>query len=383
MEYLRTYAKIHLDNVGRNVDGVKAKIPDGTRVMAVIKANAYGHGATALAEYLKDKVDWFGVATLDEALELRAAGAEKDILVLGCLNECEFESAVKGNITVAIADLARAEKLSAVATSLGITAKVHIKVDTGMSRIGFQVTKESVSDVVRIKELPGIYLEGMFTHFAIADARDKSSALAQREKYDWFVEECRKANVEIPICHLNNSAATMEMDRHYDMVRMGIMLYGLYPSEEMDKSYKLYPAMEIISHISFIKPLEKGRGVSYGHTFVTKKDTLVATVQCGYADGYPRCLSGKSEVLVSGVRCPVLGRICMDQMMVDISAVPHAKVGDEVVLVGFDGEEHIPVEEVADAAHSFNYEFVCGVAPRVPRAYFEGENHTKTVKYLV
>ncbi|MBE6588130.1 MAG: alanine racemase [Ruminococcaceae bacterium] len=382
MEYQRLYARVDLDAIGKNVAGARARIPENTGIMAVIKANAYGHGAVALAKYLDDKTDWYGVATVDEAVELRTAGVEKDILVLGCLDPCEYKAAIENNITVTVASLADAEKLSSQAQQANRVAKVHIKVDTGMSRIGFQANDENALEVKKVSELPGICIDGIFTHFAIADSSDKTSALLQRDKYDAFVSKCRDLGVEFPICHVNNSAGTMELDRHYDMVRMGIMLYGLYPSEEMDKSYPLYPAMELWGHISFVKKLEAGRGISYGHTFVTDREMRVATVPCGYADGYPRVLSSNAEVLIKGKRCKILGRVCMDQMMVDVTDVPDALPGDDVVLFGRMGDEFIPVEELANKACSFNYEFVCGIARRVPRVYFNGEKYLFCVNYL-
>ena len=383
MEYQRLYAKIDLDAVGKNVAGVRERIPENTMIMAVIKANAYGHGSAVFSEYLEDKVDWYGVACVDEARELRRAGTKKPILVLGYVNPCEYKYVVAEDITIAMFGYADAEKLSEEAQKQNKTAGVHIKVDTGMSRIGFQPTEESACEVKRIAELPAVKIGGMFTHFAMADCKDKTNAEKQRDKYDSFVSMCRERGVDIPVCHVNNSAGTMELDRHYDMVRMGIMLYGLYPSDEMDTSYPLYPAMELITHISHVKLLEKGRGVSYGHTYVTDRDTLVATIPCGYADGYPRALSSNAEVLVGGVRCPVLGRVCMDQLMVDVSKVPDCKPGDSVVLLGTMGNEHIAVEELANKAYSFNYEFVCGVGHRVPRVYYEKDKYIKTVSYII
>ncbi len=382
MEYQRLYAKIDLDAIEKNVSGVRAVIPCDTRIMAVIKADAYGHGAVALARYLDDLVDYYGVATMDEAVELRNVAIEKDMLILGYVNPQEYKTAVAKNIQIAMTSYADAEKLSTEAIKQNKTARVHIKVDTGMSRIGFAPTDESAVEVQKIATLKGVKIEGMFTHFAKADSKDKSSAIAQRDIYDSFVKKCSDLGVDIPLRHVNNSAGTMELRKHYEMVRMGIMLYGLYPSEEMDDAYKLYPAMELHSHVSCVKLLPKGRGVSYGHTFVTDKDTLVATVPCGYADGYPRALSNGASVLIGGKRCPVLGRACMDQMMVDLSSVPDAKSGDEVVLFGKMGDEEIPVEELADSAYSFNYEFVCGIGRRVPRVYFEKGDYKETVSYM-
>ena len=383
MEYQRLYAKIDLDAIGKNVASVRARIPESTGIMAIIKANAYGHGAVPLARYLEDKVERYGVATLDEALELRAANVEKDILVLGSLDPREYKKAVENNVTVAIASLASAEKLSEQAQQANCNVKVHIKLDTGMTRIGFQTNDENVLAVKKVSEMPGICLEGMFTHFAIADAKDKTSALEQRRKFDDFAEKLSGIGVKIPVLHVNNSAGTMELDKHYNMVRMGIMLYGLYPSEEMDKSFKLYPAMELCGHISHIKTLEAGRGISYGHTYVTDRETRVATIPCGYADGYPRALSSNAEVLIGGKRCRILGRVCMDQMMVDITDIPDVEVGDDVVFFGRMGDEFISVEELADRAYSFNYEFVCGIARRVVRAYYENGKYNYTVNGLL
>lgn len=382
MEFERLYARIALDAVGENVAEVRKRIPESTKIMAVIKANAYGHGAVEFAEYLEDKVEWYGVATLDEALELRHSGVKKPILILGGTNPAEYKKAIAENITLAVYDLASAEKLSEIAKEQNKIANIHIKADTGMSRIGFQVNEESADCVKEISGLENIEITGMFTHFAIADAKDKTSALRQRDLFDKFVGMCRERGVDIPFLHVNNSAGTMELDRHYSMVRMGIMLYGLYPSDEMDKSFPLKPAMELVCHITHVKELEAGRGISYGHTFVTEKKMKVATLPCGYADGYPRSLSGKAQVLIGGKRCNVLGRICMDQMMVDVTHLSDVKAGDKVVLVGKMGKEFISVEELADNAFSFNYEFVCDVSRRVPRAYFDKASYKKTVKYL-
>ena len=383
MEYQRLYATIDLDAIGKNVAGVRRRIPSKTRIMAVIKADAYGHGAVALARYLDSRVDYYGVATMDEAQELRNAGIEKDILVLGYVNPLEYKTAIAKNIQIAMTNYADAEKLSAEAKAQNKEARVHIKVDTGMSRIGFAPTDESASQVAMINSLEGVKIEGLFTHFAKADTVDKSSAMAQRDLYDSFLKKCNDLGVDIPICHVNNSAGTMELDRYYDMVRMGIMLYGLYPSDEMDKDYNLYPAMGMKSHISCVKLLSEGKGISYGHTYVTDRDTLVATVPCGYANGYPRALSNKGYVLVGKKKCPILGRVCMDQMMVDVTEVPDAAIGDDVVLFGKMGDEEITVDELADNAYSFNYEFVCGIGRRVPRVYYENGEIKEIVSYLL
>ncbi len=382
MDYKRFYAKIDFDAIGNNVSQVRSKIADKTMIMAVIKADGYGHGAVELASYLEDKVDWFGVATIDEALELRRSGCNHPILILGATMPEEFEKAVKNNISVTIFDRERAELLNKEAKKQGKVADVHIKIDTGMSRIGFYPDTDAVETVRYISNLSNVKISGIFSHFARADEADKSSAKQQIELYNKFVDALYDNGVNIPIKHLSNSAGIMELDCDYNMVRMGIMLYGLYPSDEMSREFKLSPAMELISHITYIKTVNKGVGISYGHKFVTDKAMKIATVPVGYADGYPRYLSGKGKVLINGKFCPILGRICMDQMMVDVSHIDKVAVGDDVVLVGASGDEYIGVDDVADPDHSFNYEFVCGISRRVPRIYYLNGTLVKTVSYL-
>ena len=382
MNYGRLYAKIDLDNIGKNVSGVRNVIPKDTMIMAVIKADAYGHGAVQLASYLEDKVDWYGVATIDEAIELRQNGTTKPILILGATMPQDYSDVVDYDITVAIFDKERAEALSREAVLQNKTAKVHIKVDTGMSRIGLPLNETAVEVVSEITKLPNICVEGIFSHMAKADEADKTSALEQKALFDKFIGWLEEENINVPIKHFSNSAGVMELDATYNMVRMGIMLYGYYPSDEMNAEYKLYPAMELISQISYVKRIENGTGVSYGHTFVADRDMLLATVPVGYADGYPRCLSGKGEVIVRGKRCPIIGRICMDQMMIDVSGLDDVSVGDSVILIGESGSEKITVEDVADNAYSFNYEFICGISRRVPRVYYDNGKFVEKISYL-
>lgn len=383
MGYQRIYAKIDLNAIEKNVAGVRSRIPKSTKIMAVIKADAYGHGAAVLAHFLEKQVDWFGVATADEAIELRNHGCGKPILILGYVHPEEYPELVKYNITPAIFRYTDAKKLSDAAQQQGKTAGIHIKIDTGMCRIGYPVKRETAEEIKQISLLPGLRITGMFSHFYAADAKDKTSALAQRERFDRMIEMLEDIGVEIPIKHLNNSAGTMELNKYYDMVRMGIMLYGIYPSDEMDPSYPLYPAMELISHISHVKTIEAGEGISYGHIYVADHPVRVATVPVGYADGYPRSLSNKGYVLIRGRRCPILGRVCMDQMMVDVSDLENASVGEQVVLMGCDGEECITAAQVGDAAGSFSYEFVSGIGMRVPRVYFYNGKPVKIVNRLL
>ncbi len=383
MGYQRIYAKIDLGAIEKNVAGVRSRIPAETKIMAVIKADGYGHGAVTLARFLERQVDWFGVATADEAVELRNHGCKKPVLILGYVHPEEYPELVEKDITATIFRYADAEKLSSAAAKQGKTAEIHIAIDTGMCRIGYPANAETVEEIQKIACLPGLHITGMFSHFYAADVRDKTSARAQREKFDHMIEMLEAAGVEIPIKHLDNSAGIMEMHRYYDMVRMGIMLYGIYPSEEMDPSYPLYPAMELISHISHVKTVAAGEGISYGHMYVADHAVRVATVPVGYADGYPRSLSGKGYVLIHGSRCPILGRICMDQMMVDVSALERVNVGDQVVLLGRDGEESITAAQAGDAAGSFSYEFVSGIGLRVPRVYYYDGKPVQVVNRLI
>lgn len=386
MEYQRVYAKIDLDAIAHNIALVKKKIPKDTRLMLIIKADAYGHGAIPIAKCFEKEADYFGVAEMNEALELRRAGIQTPILILGYTSPHLFETALAHDITMTMFQFEAIQALSETASRLGKTARVHFGVDTGMSRIGFRVTDEEAEKAVIAAKLPHIALEGIFSHFALADAFNKIPSIEQRALFDRFLTMLHEKGVDVPICHLNNSAGILSFDRYYDMVREGIILYGLYPSEdvreETDGSFDFRPAMELITHISHIKTLEAHRGISYGHTYVTDKDMRIATIPVGYADGYPRALSNKGTVLIHGKRCPILGRVCMDQMMVDITHIPEAKIEDKVVLVGRDGDDFISVEEIADASYSFNYEFVCGIARRVPRIYIRNGEITEKVNYL-
>ena len=386
MEYHRIYAKIDLDAIEHNIDLVKDKIGKETKLLLVIKADAYGHGSVELAKTFSEKADYFAVAEMNEAVELRHAGIKKPILILGYTSPNLFKMALENDITLTMFQPEAIEKLSKEAVNAEKTAKIHFAVDTGMSRIGFSITENSADEAAKAAKLPGIFVEGIFSHFATADGVDKRPSMEQREKYDKFIAMLKDRNVEIPIKHINNSAGILEFDKYYDMAREGIILYGLYPSkeveEELGERFKLRPAMELITHISHIKELEANRGISYGFTYVTDHKMRVATIPVGYADGYPRALSNKGEVLIHGKRCKILGRVCMDQMMVDISDVPEAKIEDKVVLVGKDQNEFIPAEELADAAYSFNYEFVCGIARRVPRVYFKNGEYVNTKLHL-
>lgn len=382
MKFDNTYVKIDLDAIAANFAAVQAKA--GVPVMAIIKADAYGHGAVQVARLLEGKCAFFGVSSILEALELRQAGLTTPVLILGHTPVSAFSTAIREGIRPAIFHLEDAKALSREAQRQGVTAPFHFAVDTGMSRIGFQATEEAADICAEIAGLPGLYAEGLFSHFATADCEELSRARAQAERFDRFDAMLKVRGVEIPIRHLDNSAGLMNFQNHYEMVRSGIVTYGLYPSEEVSPSLlPLRPALEWHSRVTHVKRLEPGREISYGGTFVTMRPTVVATIPVGYADGYRRNLSGKFYVLIRGQRAPILGRICMDQMMVDVTDIPGVTLDDPVVLVGRDGDEIITMEQIAAAADSFNYEFVCGISRRVPRLYCREGRTVHSVHYLL
>ena len=383
-EYRRIQADINLDAIRYNIKTVQALNPADRKTLLVIKADAYGHGSVTLAKEMDDLADYFAVATMDEAVELRKAGIVKPILILGYTDESEYEAAVKNDITLAIYDAEEGELLSKTALKLGKKAKVHIKVDSGMSRIGFQCTESDVEEAMKLLSMDGLDVEGIFTHYAKADYENKSDAMTQYEKFSWFVKTMEGRGADFKIRHIDNSAGAMEIHSEgFDMMRLGIVIYGLYPSEEVDKSVVLKPAMTLKSRVVHIKTLEAGRGIGYGWTYVTDKPTKVATVSVGYADGYPRALSNNGRVLIHGQYAPILGRVCMDQIMIDVTDIDDVKIRDEVVLFGTQGENHISIEEVAEPANSFNYEMACHVSRRVPRVYFKDGKEIGEINYLV
>ncbi|MCR4838337.1 MAG: alanine racemase [Eubacterium sp.] len=381
--YHRIEARIDLSAIRKNITTVQALNPPDRKTLLVIKADAYGHGAVTLAEKLGDLADYFGVAEIDEAVELRKNGVTKPILILGYTDETEYEDLINYDVTQAVYDVEKCRVLSRLAERMGKKARVHIKVDSGMHRIGFLTDADGVNAAEQLFSMPGLSVEGIFTHFARADELDKTSANQQYEDFSRFVKELESRGHDLGIRHIDNSAGAMELHSNgFDMMRLGIVIYGLYPSEEVDHSIRITPAMQLTSRITHVKMLPAGAGISYGHTFVTDRETRVATVSAGYADGYPRAQSGKGRVLIHGQYAPILGRVCMDQFMVDVTHIPEAEVGDTVVLFGTDGENHISVEEVAEPANSFNYELVCNVAHRVPRIYIEDGDAIGEVNYL-
>lgn len=370
----RVYAQIDLDAICQNIQTAMQKVGADTKVMAIIKTDAYGHGAVPVARALKRIGTYaFGVATAEEAVQLRQNGIDNPILVLGFVFPADFDLMLEHDIWHTVFQYDTAKAYAARAAELGKTARVHIKVDTGMGRIGLQPDTDGVETVKRIAALDDLVIDGIFTHFACADAADKTSCNRQKERFLSFLGALEKEGVHIPLRHMCNSAGIIDFDGGFlDMVRSGIMTYGLYPSEEVNKAdFPLYPAMSLKSHVAFVKTVDAGFAVSYGSTYVTKGKTVIATIPVGYGDGYPRALSNRGRVLIHGQFAPIVGRVCMDQFMVDVTDIPNVRQGDEVTLIGADGENRIPVEEAADLSHRFNYEFCCDINKRVPRVYIE------------
>ena len=382
-EYYRVYADIDLDAIYENVKNAKALLKKDTKMMAIVKADGYGHGAVEVARQIDELVDAYGVAILEEGIELRKAGFTKPILILGYTPKPLYPAMIRYDIATAVFTMEMAKEISDTAVAMHKNANIHIKLDTGMSRIGFAITKESKEIIEQIAKLPGIEIKGCFSHFARMDEKDKTKANEQFAKFTKMVNALEKDGVDLGIRHISNSAGIMEAPEvQMDMVRNGICLYGLYPSEEVQKErLPLKPAMELKAYVSYVKTLEPGVEIGYGGTYTTTKKTRVATIPVGYADGYSRCLSGKGSVLIHGKTAPILGRVCMDQFMVDVTDIDNVCVGDRVTLFGKDGDSCITIEEISAMAHSFNYEFVCDIGKRIPRVYYRHGKVIETKDY--
>ena len=374
--YHRTAAFINLDAIVHNVREMRKVVRKRTRLMAIVKADAYGHGAVSVAKRLDSEdragkilIDAYGVAIVEEGIALRAAGISKPILLLGFIPDEQLLDVARYGLTQTIYNFEKAKKFSDICSEIGKTGEIHIKLDTGMGRLGFRPGDEAFDIISQISKLPWIKITGIFSHLARADEADKSNAEAQFKLFSDFTKRLDDAGIVIPIKHISNSAAAMECpEMNLDMVRLGIVTYGLYPSNEMLRGrIDLQPALEWKTHVSFVKSVAKGTSISYGGIFTADKEMKVATVPVGYADGYPRTLSNKGRVLIHGQSARILGRICMDQFMVDVTDIPDVEIGDTVTLVGRDGNAFIPIEEPADMSGSFNYEFLCCIGGRVPR----------------
>lgn len=382
---LRTWVEINLDALECNFDAVREELPENMKILAVVKANAYGHGAIGVAKFLEDKADYLAVAATDEALELRKNGVNCPILILGHIPYGDYDNIVKFNITPTISDFYEAELLSKAAVKAGVTAPLHIAVDTGMNRIGFLVNAESVKEIKEINSLPNIKIEGVFSHFAAADISDKTYTRKQVEKFDQFMKTLSAEGVNAPIKHLYNSAAIADLEKKYDMVRQGIILYGLRPSDEVEfNNIKVpQPVMSMKTRVVQVKTLPAGECISYGCTYTTEKETKVATLCAGYADGVTRVLSNNGEVLIRGKRAKIIGRVCMDQFMVDVTDIPDVEAGDTATIFGTDGDETISVDEIAKKANTINYEIICNINSRVTRVYMKNGKVESAFGYLL
>lgn len=389
MDYMinRAWAEVDLDAIAHNVREIRRITSKKAEIMGVVKADGYGHGVMEVARTLLDNgVSRLAVSMLDEAIQLRKNGITVPILILSYTDPKRAEEIILNDVTQTVFshDLARA--LSEAAVKLNKSIRIHIKIDTGMTRVGFMPGYSAVKNVVEISKLPGIIVEGLFTHFASADEKDKSYTYMQFERFMSICSELNRIGVYIPIKHAANSAGVMEFpEMHLDLVRPGIILYGMYPSDEVDKTkIDLKPAMTLKANITLVKDVEKDTCISYGRIFTTKRQSKIATIPIGYADGYTRLLNNKAKVLINGEEAPVVGKICMDQCMVDVTDLKsEVRVGDEVVLFGSQGDKCITVEDIAASIGTVNYEIVCIIGKRIPRFYLKDGKISKVLNYLI
>lgn len=383
-QFKPAWVEVNLDNIIHNYKSLKALTKEGTKACAIIKANGYGHGSVELAKALEEAgCDYFGVATGSEALELRKAGVSTPLMCLAYIEDSLYKEFIEKNIDIPLFSLEAAKKVSQVAIELGLTGNIHIKLDSGMSRVGLQCNEETVNIIEEISQLEGIKLKGLFTHFAKADEWDREETNLQYQRYSSVAEALKERGVFFDIYHVCNSAGTiMYPEYHLDMVRVGISLYGHYPSNEVDKTrVELKPAMAFKATVTNAKLLEKGRGVGYGHKFVVEnpQGEYIATIPVGYACGMTRMLSGKVDFLINDKIFQPAGNICMDQSMIIVDK--SVKIGDEVTI--FSGDERIRVERLAERLGTINYEILCMVQRRIPRVYLQNSNIIKVVNYLV
>ncbi len=384
--YSRVYARVDLDAIASNMERMKQNLSDKTKIMAVIKADGYGHGAVQIAQVLEniDYIWGYAVATLDEAVVLKSEGMKKPVLVLGCVFPDQYMEMLKYDIRMNVYTEEMAEAISQMAAREGMTAYMHIKLDTGMTRLGFDVSQASVESIHRISKMNNVCMEGIFTHFAKADEMDKTFTQRQIKDFIWMTDKLKEKGVEFEYEHCANSAAIIDVpEAHFDLVRAGISTFGLYPSEDVNKeNVRLKPAMALKSHVAFVKEIEVGTPISYGGSYVSEKPMKIATIPVGYADGYPRNLSNIGYVLIRGRRAPIVGRVCMDQFMVDVTDIEGVSFGDNVTLIGKDGNETITVEDLSALSGRFNYEFICDLGKRIPRVFVRDGKIAEQVDYF-
>ncbi|ABY92265.1 alanine racemase [Thermoanaerobacter brockii subsp. lactiethylicus] len=371
-----TRAEIYLDNIVHNLSEVKRWVGKKVKIMGVVKANAYGHGACQVAKVLiENGVSYLGVATIEEALELRECGINIPILVFGYTPLPQAKELIVHNITQTVFDINYVKDLERIALNVGKKAKVHVKVDTGMGRIGYTDLNVAEKEIEKMMEMEGVEVEGIFSHFATSDEKDKTYAEQQFDMFKKLLESLKQKEINIPLKHIANSGAIIDLKYTYlDMVRPGIVLYGSYPSENVERPLDLRQTMGFKTKIVYIKEVPEGTSISYGRTFITKRKSKIATLPVGYADGFNRLLSNNHHVLVKGKYAPVIGRICMDQTMLDVTDIEGVEVGDDVTIFGNQDGEKITAEEIAKKLNTIPYEVYCGISRRVPRIYiYKGE----------
>lgn len=384
LKYDRAEVQVDLDAIRRNLTGIRNGLKKGTLLCPVVKADAYGHGAGPVAAAVEDLADYFAVATIEEAILLREQGIQKPIFLMGFTSPKRFEELFRYRVFPNIYKWEDASRLSSLAESRKETLPIHISVDTGMNRLGFPLREESGETIVRIFSLPGLEPEGIFTHFVSADSADKTLALRQIERFNRFTADLEDRGLTFRLKHMAASAGTVDCpSAEFQMVRTGIITYGVLPSDEVDRArFCLEPALSLKSTIVYLKTVPKGETISYGATYTTSREERIATIPVGYGDGYFRSLSNKGCVLIRGKRAPIVGRICMDQFMADVTDIPGVREGDEVTLIGRDGAETISAEEMAAAAGTIPYENLCDLGKRIPRVYLRMGQVTEARDYF-
>lgn len=378
IKYNRVLAEINLDHIGHNMRELRRLVPENVKIMAIVKADGYGHGGVEVSKVLLyNGADCLGVAISDEGVQLREHNIFVPVLILGYTPEYGLDDVIKNDLTQTVFSYDMAKSLSEACIRQGKSADIHLKIDTGMSRLGFLPTDDTAREIRKIKDLPGINITGIYSHFAVSDISDKSFS---HEQYDKFISFIDKAGLDGLTVHMSNSAAILDLKQfNCDLVRAGIILYGLYPSEHVGREIALKPAMSIKTHVSMLKEIDANVSIGYGRTFVTERKTTVATIPVGYADGYSRDLSNCGKILVKGQFAKIIGRICMDQFMVDVTDIKGVRPDDEVVLMGVQGENEITADELAALQGTVNYEIVCNIGKRVPRVYVKNNDYLKTV----
>ncbi|MDI3310878.1 MAG: alanine racemase [Thermoanaerobacterium sp.] len=382
--YRPTWAEVNLDNIIHNYKEIRKITDKNAGIMAVVKANAYGHGSYEVSkELINCGVDYLAVATIDEALELREQGISKPILILGYTPAKFADVIVKYDITQTAFELSYVKEVAKVAQKLGKYAKIHVKVDTGMGRIGYNDMNKAYEEILSMSSLAGINIEGIFSHFSSSDEKDKEYTVRQLKIFLSLIERLKKSGIYIPIRHIANSAAILDMpETHLDMVRPGIILYGSFPSDEVNKKIDLRPTISLRSKVVYVKDVEEGEYISYNRTYRTNRKSRIATLPIGYADGLNRLLSNNHNVIINGKYAPIVGKICMDQCMVDVTSIEDVKEGDTATIMGEADGKFISADEIADKLKTIPYEVYCGISRRVPRIYIFNGEITKVENYL-